>query len=243
MALCIFVNGRIQGRRAMMRTGSILAAVAALLWIGAAIAEVRGPDFGPPRRDPDFGPPRRDLDFDRPLPRREPDIAPRREPDVMPRREPDGAPSRATDWDISVLTGRWIYRAFNHTMTLVGTNQSRAYDLIFGEAILTLEVLSGARLRGEMTTQGLALELDGAIKSPAEGAAPVFEIIGTSRRGARPMEYHYQGQFAHRWPNGINQVPTILGTVMRARADAGGAAGFVASFFAIKQNEPPPRRR
>jgi hypothetical protein len=48
-------------------------------------------------------------------------------------------------------------------------------------------------------------------------------------------EYDYHAQLAYQWPTGVNQVPALVGTVMRAKAHDGGAAGYVASFIAVRQ--------
>jgi len=40
---------------------------------------------------------------------------------------------------------------------------------------------------------------------------------------------------AHTWPNGIDQVPALVGSVIRAKPHNGSPAGVVASFIAVKQ--------
>jgi hypothetical protein len=47
-------------------------------------------------------------------------------------------------------------------------------------------------------------------------------------------EYDYVGYLASTWPNGIGQVPAIVGTVIRAKPHGQSKAGFVASFVCDK---------
>jgi hypothetical protein len=64
-----------------------------------------------------------------------------------------------------------------------------------------------------------------------------IEVFGTGRSGTKTdnWEYDYRAATTPKWPNGVNQVPTLVGTVIRAKPHDGGAAGVVASFIAIKQ--------
>jgi hypothetical protein len=69
------------------------------------------------------------------------------------------------------------------------------------------------------------------------GESPIVAIVGTGRPGTGTdgWEYDYHGQLAYSWPNGANQVPAIIGTVIRATPHDGAPAGYVASFIAVKQ--------
>jgi hypothetical protein len=62
-------------------------------------------------------------------------------------------------------------------------------------------------------------------------------VIGTGRAGTKTenWEYDYKATTTPKWPNGVNQVPTLVGTVIRAKPHNGAPAGVVASFIAIKR--------
>jgi len=49
--------------------------------------------------------------------------------------------------------------------------------------------------------------------------------------------YDYQGYLVPDWPDGVNQVAAIVGSVIRTVAHSGGnaPAGVVCSFYAVKQ--------
>jgi hypothetical protein len=44
----------------------------------------------------------------------------------------------------------------------------------------------------------------------------------------------HHGFLGYTWPNGIDQVPSLVGTIVRAQPHDGGAAGVTASFIAVK---------
>ena len=48
-------------------------------------------------------------------------------------------------------------------------------------------------------------------------------------------EYDYVGYMVWAWPNGVGQIPAIVGTVVRAKPHGQLEAGFVASFVATKE--------
>ena len=83
---------------------------------------------------------------------------------------------------------------------------------------------------------GYVLDLKGTMQTTGSGDTYV-EIFGTGRAGTKTdnWEYDYRGWTTPKWPNGVNQVPSIVGTVIRAKPHDGGAAGVVASFIAVKR--------
>jgi hypothetical protein len=138
--------------------------------------------------------------------------------------------------DGSVLAGKWTYRSFHNRPALVGDNAQAALDLIFAEAVFTFEV-SGTSLKGAIDWQGGGLDLKGQIQ-PANGKVPLsVAIVGSGRPKSSTdgWEYDYRGSLAYQWPNGVNQVPALVGTVIRAKPHSGEPAGYVASFIAVKQ--------
>jgi hypothetical protein len=84
---------------------------------------------------------------------------------------------------------------------------------------------------------GYALDLEGTIRPASEGVPATIEIAGRGRAGTPTdgWEYDYFGFLAHQWPKGVNQVPALVGTVIRAKPHDGAPAGYVASFVAVKQ--------
>jgi hypothetical protein len=116
------------------------------------------------------------------------------------------------------------------------TAAENALALIFAEAVFTLETPSSTTLKGAIDWPGGGLDLQGTIQPGSDGE-PMVEIVGTGRpgTGTAGWEYDYHGQLAYQWPNGLNQLPAIVGNVIRAKPHDGAPAGYVASFIAVKQ--------
>jgi len=139
----------------------------------------------------------------------------------------------------AALAGKWTYRSFLNDPTLIGDDPNTAptnlYALLFAEAVFTFAIPNDTTLTGAIDWTGGGLDLKGKIRESDGG--PIVEIVGTGRpnTGTANWEYDYHGQLAYQWPNGVNQVPAIVGNVIRAKPHNGNPAGVVASFIAVKQ--------
>ncbi|WP_244978914.1 hypothetical protein [Bradyrhizobium pachyrhizi] len=137
---------------------------------------------------------------------------------------------------VSVLAGKWTYRSFHNRPALVDGDSQKALRLIFAAAVFTFEI-NGTSLKGALDWQGEGLDLLGTIQ-PANGPVPLsVAIVGSGRpkTDTDGWEYDYRADLASEWPNGVGQVPALVGTVIRAKPHEGGPAGYVASFIAVKQ--------
>ncbi len=141
----------------------------------------------------------------------------------------------ATPADVSTLAGKWTYRSYVNTTALVGDDKDKALSIIFGEGVYAFEPPSGTALTGTLDMGGgYVLDLKGTVTQ----TAPLSVAISGYGRAGTPTagwEYDYNAALAYQWPNGVNQTPALVGSVIRAKPHDGGAAGFVASFIAVKQ--------
>jgi hypothetical protein len=137
----------------------------------------------------------------------------------------------------SVLEGKWTYRSFLNDPTLMGNDAQKLADLLFAEAVFTFQLSSSTMLKGAIDWPGGGLDLQGTVNPDSIGDGPSVEIVGTGRAGTGTAgwEYDYNGRLTHTWPNGVNQAPALVGTVIRAKPHNGAPAGVVASFIAVKQ--------
>lgn len=146
----------------------------------------------------------------------------------MPLVTSEGAPAAAAGAEAdgaAGLAGRWSYRSYRNT----------ADQPIFGAGIFTLETPSEQTVTGTLDMGGgFVLDLEGTVAAGSAGS-PSFEIVGTGRDGTPTAgwQYDYNGSLAHQWPNGVDQVPALVGSVIRAKPHNGGPAGVVASFIAV----------
>jgi hypothetical protein len=140
----------------------------------------------------------------------------------------------------SELSGTWTYRIFNPTF--VTGNQTPQEDaLIRAEADLTLKTPSSPTgLEGTIEWPGGGLDLKGMIAVfDTETLTQSFDIVGTGRRETDGWEYHYYGHQTPWWPQGVEQRPTLVGSVIRVKPhassdDGTSPAGEVFSFIAMK---------
>jgi hypothetical protein len=145
------------------------------------------------------------------------------------------AAAATTPADASILVGKWTYRSYVNTTEQVGNDKDKALAIIFGEGIYTIDPLSGTALTGTLDMGGgYVLDLKGTV---TQTAPPSVAISGYGRAGTPTAgwEYDYNASLAYQWPNGVNQVPALVGTVIRAKPHDGAPAGVVASFIAVKQ--------
>jgi hypothetical protein len=111
----------------------------------------------------------------------------------------------------SILDGKWTYRSFYNE-------------------------ISGTELKGIIDWGSGGLDLKGTV-CPA-GPLTV-QIVGMGRPGTQTdgWRYDYNGSLAYEWPNAVNQVPALVGTVIRVNAHGPKSpAGVTASFIAVKQS-------
>ena len=166
-----------------------------------------------------------------------------------------GAPAAA--WDTS-LAGKWTYRSYLNRADVIvwddpepavknlaalfgkdltANNAAKALGLIFGEGVMTFDPPSGNNITGTFDMGGgFVLDLKGTMQTSSAGDISV-DLIGTGRANTPTAnwEYDYRATTTPNWPNAVNQIPTLVGTVIRAKPHDGGAAGVVASFVAIRK--------
>lgn len=135
------------------------------------------------------------------------------------------------------LVGKWTYRSFHNIAAPVGDDAQKALDLIFAEATFTFDLVSDTELKGIIDWGSGGLDLKGSVQPATAGAPLTVNIVGTGRPGSQTAgwEYDYYAHLAHEWPNGVRQIPALVGTVIRAKPHGSAPAGYVASFIAVRQ--------
>jgi hypothetical protein len=139
------------------------------------------------------------------------------------------------------IQGKWTYRSYVNRPDIIVNDDpqsaNKALQLLFGEGIMTLNVGSGNAVTGTFDMGGgYVLDLTGTIESATKEQS-IIRLSGPGRPNSPTAgwEYDYVGFLAPQWPAGVNQVPSIVGTVIRAKPHGQAPAGFVASFIAVKQ--------
>lgn len=128
------------------------------------------------------------------------------------------------------FVGTWIYRSFINDPDL----SVEFNDLRFGAGTLVLEEPSSGVVSGTLGGPGWSLDLNGT----ATASDPYkVRYQGTGVINGENWVYDYLGFVVPDWPNGVDQVPAIVGTIVRTAPHSGGnaQAGFVASWYAVRQ--------
>jgi hypothetical protein len=119
----------------------------------------------------------------------------------------------------------------------VGDDAQKALDLIFAEATFPFDLFSDTELNGIIDWGSGGLDLKGSIRPAAGGVPLTMDIVGRGRPGSQTAgwKYDYYAYLAYEWPNGVSQIPALVGTVIRAKSHGSAPAGYVASFIAVRQ--------
>jgi hypothetical protein len=137
------------------------------------------------------------------------------------------------------LSGKWTYRSFINTATLVDGDPQKALSLIFGEGVFTFNVVH-SRVTGTFDMgSGYVLDLQGKVFPTSHGVPITVEISGIGRPNTPTAgwEYDYHGYVAYEWPNGVGQVPALVGSVLRAKPHDGAPAG-LSRHLSLSDNNP-----
>ncbi|TLY49892.1 MAG: hypothetical protein E6K53_12245 [Gammaproteobacteria bacterium] len=137
------------------------------------------------------------------------------------------------------FAGTWIYRSFLNKPVLTDGDPEKLAALLFAEATWTVKDAAANVFDGELSFgPNNVMDLNGVITPGQNDTAAHVHIIGKGRPGTSTehLFYDYDASLTEQWPNGVNQVPAITGSVIRVKPHDGQPAGVVASFIAVKAN-------
>ena len=127
--------------------------------------------------------------------------------------------------------GNWSYRSYVNDPDFA----TQPNDLLFGMGTLNLAESDVGQVAGSLGGTGWSLHLAGEYRA---GDPRAVRFQGTGEIGGEQWVYDYLGYLVPDWPDGVQQRPAIVGSVIRTVAHSNGQAqaGFVASFIAVKQD-------
>jgi hypothetical protein len=131
------------------------------------------------------------------------------------------------------FVGSWTYRSF---LNDPGVNKA-FNDLEFGRGTILIEEAPMQALKGTIGGPGWSLALKGA---RAYGNPMHVRFQGVGIVNGEKWIYDYEGYLVPDWPNGVDQVPAIVGSVIRTIPHSGSQpntvhpAGVVGSFYAVR---------
>jgi len=134
-----------------------------------------------------------------------------------------------------ILVGTWTYRSL-----LSNPDLSVDFNTLeFGRGNIRIDPAPMQQLNGLIYGEGWQLTLKGAI---TYGDPFTLRFQGKGVVGNAEWIYDYVGYLVRDWPNGIDQRPAIVGSIVRTIPHPTGPdgrstapAGFVAQWIAVKQ--------
>lgn len=126
------------------------------------------------------------------------------------------------------LAGNWSYRSLINNPDL----STPFNDLRFGMGNLVLEEPTSGVVGGTLGGTGWSLDLDGTVTT---GDPTKIRFQGRGEISGELWVYDYIGFLVSDWPNGIDQVDAVVGTIIRTEPHGTARAGFVASWYAVRQ--------
>jgi hypothetical protein len=124
----------------------------------------------------------------------------------------------------------WTYRSFLSNPDI----DTEFNKLEFARATLVIEQTPFGVLRGRLSFGDDGLGLKGGVTFGNPFTAR-FQGRGDSA-GTKGWIYDYLGFLVPVWPDGVDQRPAIVGTVLRTVAHGQSPAGVVASFVAARRD-------
>ena len=139
--------------------------------------------------------------------------------------------------DIGSLVGLWTYRSL-----LNDPNIATPFDkLRFGAANISVDDAPFGVFKGRIFGTGWSLDLNGSI---GYGTPWSVRFQGTGEVEKAHWVYDYIGYVVPPWPNGVDQRPAIVGSVIRTIPHPSGTpgqmspAGVVNTFYAVRTDQP-----
>jgi hypothetical protein len=135
------------------------------------------------------------------------------------------------------FAGTWTYRSFLNNPVLTNSDPQKLAALLFAEGTWTVTDSLPTIFVGELSFGAdFIMDLKGVVSPAVEDQPAHVHIVGSGRDGTPSggYFYDYDGSLTEQWPNGVNQIAAVTGSVIRVKPHSGEAAGLVASFIAVK---------
>lgn len=127
-----------------------------------------------------------------------------------------------------MVSGKWAYQSYLNEPS----------QPVFGSGTMTFEELSEFIFVGTLDMgNNYLMNLHGIEFPGDDDCPPAIRIVGLGvpNSPTAGWRYDYQCWPAYEWPNGVDQVPSLVGTTIRVVPHNGEPAGVVASFIAVSE--------
>jgi len=133
------------------------------------------------------------------------------------------------------FVGAWSYRSLLNDPDL----ETEFNDLQFGKGTIVINDGPLTELTGSIGGPGWSLDLTG---SRSYGNPMEVRFEGKGVVNGEEWIYSYLGYLVPNWPNGVDQVPAMVGSIVRVIPHSNGSggtnpAGVVASWYAVSDSK------
>lgn len=131
------------------------------------------------------------------------------------------------------ISGHFVYRSL-HNNTFIGEDFLK---LKFGEGLMTINQEPSGNFAGDFDMGGdYKMSLEGIISSVGNKTHFRMTGKGIPNTATEGWVYAYDGFLVSEWPNGINQLQTIIGSVIRTIEHGTAKAGYTATFYMVNRD-------
>ena len=106
--------------------------------------------------------------------------------------------------------------------------------LRFGQATLNISEPIPGEISGTLGAPGWQLTISG---SSTQEEPRSLRFTGRGDVGGEEWVYDYRGFLVPDWPDAVSQRPAIAGSIIRTVQHGNAPAGFVASWYAVRQDD------
>lgn len=137
----------------------------------------------------------------------------------------------------NTFIGNWTYRSLHN----IPNEVEDFNDLRLWQAELTLEEDGPNLIKGKISSGDYILNIHGAVDISENISIITFRAVGIENTITAGWVYDYSGFIYKDWPDGDQQRPAIVGTVLRkVPHDPERLAGQTFSFVAVNKTVPTP---
>ncbi|MGH2666333.1 hypothetical protein [Flavobacterium sp.] len=131
------------------------------------------------------------------------------------------------------INGNFVYRSLLNS-TFIGEDFLK---LKFGEGLMTLTQKGDGDFTGNFDMgDNYLMTLEGTIYEDGNTTGFKMRAIGVDTSPTKGWIYDYQGIVVPDWPNGINQLLTVVGSVIRVVDHGTSKAGVTATFYMVSRD-------
>lgn len=127
------------------------------------------------------------------------------------------------------ISGTYVYRSLQNNQDV----QTDFNDLEFGRGVMVI-TQSGAMIQGTFDMGGdYKMTLEGSVLTDDSYSYLKMTAYGIPNTATDNWVYDYFGLIVPMWPNGVAQIPTITGSVIRTVDHGSSKAGVTATFYMV----------